>query len=555
LLADGSKANWRCSLLSTIRLKDSARVRLRRLSQFRRGQQRWLTEQAAIARDQATLTVEQKARAQDVFSHYDADGSATLDALELREALADLGYTPRSREEKRHFSELLARFGTDSSGELILEEFECLVAELMKHCREEIQAEIKEQLQIHDLDGSGKLHIDEVLLLLDQLNIGPRTPEENNVVVALLDKVNRTRDEIEERKRQRQQDGTSAKRGSVAEKLEKLFIVTTDEVSVDSMEELEELEWENVFSTIRETIGALRRVRLHTLVDKGKLDPEVVAELCDELVELQDRFDAHNDEREGNTGLMELQDLHVLLADHGMRPQTKPQQELVHRRIAEAACVRSDGLFDFPTTLAVILCVRQVAKEARQEDLEEIFEIFDKDDSGNLSVQECSQMLARMGLNPKTRAQQRQIAIILESVDLDGSGDYSFDEVAVLFQRVVEMLGRESRKAELAIAKELGSSAREVEEHHEIFVTLDQEDRGELKVKELRQLVDTIRAPIPGDLLNDMIFEVDADGSGVVEFGEFLRFMSMVSKYCTRSKNKSMGGDNVAQARLGSLVK
>jgi len=554
LLADGSKAQWRCSLLSTIRLKDSARVRLRRLSQFRRGQQRWLTEQAALARDQATLTVEQKARVQDVFSHYDADGSATLDALELREALADLGYTPRSREEKRHFSELLARFGTDSNGELILEEFECLVAELMKHCREEMQAEIKEQLQIHDLDGSGKLHIDEVLLLLDQLNIGPRTPEENNVVVALLDKVNRTRDEIEERERQRQQDGTSAKRGSVAEKLEKLFVVmNTDEISVDSMEELE---WENVFSTIRETIGALRRARLHSLVAKGKLDPEVVAELCDELVELQDRFDAHNEEMEGHTGLLEREDLHVLLADHGMRPQTKPQRERVHRRISEAACVRSDGLFDFPTTLAVILSVRQVAKEARQEELEEIFEMFDKDDSGNLSVQECSQMLARMGLNPKTRAQQRQIAIILESVDLDGSGDYSFDEVAVLFQRVVEMLGRESRKAELAIAKELGSSARMVEEHHEIFVTLDQEDRGELKVKELRQLVDTIRAPIPGDLLNDMIFEVDADGSGLVEFAEFLRFMAMVSKYCARSKNKPItGGADVAQARLGSLVK
>merc|ERR1712096_91943 len=78
--------------------------------------------------------------------------------------------------------------------------------------------------------------------------------------------------------------------------------------------------------------------------------------------------------------------------------------------------------------------------------------------SGTLDLGECSKLLEQMGLNPRTRAEQRQIACLFEIIDEDGSGELDFAEFNHLFQRVHERMQAVQRREELEAAKKCGMS-------------------------------------------------------------------------------------------------
>eukprot|EP00443_Scrippsiella_acuminata_P015010 CAMPEP_0115357676 /NCGR_PEP_ID=MMETSP0270-20121206/100270_1 /TAXON_ID=71861 /ORGANISM="Scrippsiella trochoidea, Strain CCMP3099" /LENGTH=823 /DNA_ID=CAMNT_0002780139 /DNA_START=147 /DNA_END=2618 /DNA_ORIENTATION=- len=478
--------------------KKSVQCRLRRLNRLRTRHVHWLQDQAMA--QGASMNANQKERIQETFFRYDGDCSGSLDSSELREALADLGYSPRSQQEKKQFADILARTNQDGDGDLTLSQFETLVSGLMQLFREMLSLEVEEQFGLHDADGSGTLSISEVNNILDEMNLGPRTAEEHKMVHDAMNKAAAS----PSREEGAELDG-EAQRGEL---------------------ELTFFQFEGFLAFTRENLGRHRRARLHDIVANQRLDRDTVQILNDELCEFKDRFDALDKK---GTGYLDQQDIKVLLADHGMRPTAKAQRQEMQFRI-KFLNSDGDGHCSFADLLGLILGSRELAKAARSVVLRELYSSMDKEGNNSLTLGECSRILGQMGLNPRTRAQQRQIAILFETADEDGSGDFSYDEFAVLNQLVHELLQRVHRKQEREAALQLGITPRQIEEYLEAFDMFDEEEVGELRVEDVRRLMDSLRIPISGTLLNELVREVDVDHSGVIEFNEFLMLMSLVEQ-------------------------
>merc|ERR1712118_452268 len=136
-----------------------------------------------------------------------------------------------------------------------------------------------------------------------------------------------------------------------------------------------------------------------------------------------------------------------------------------------------------------------------------------------------------MGLTPRSRAEQRQIAQLLEAADEDGSEELDFGAFCCFFQKVQERLSSMQRKEELRDAHELDISTAQLEEYRSAFEMLDVEETGQLGLDAVRRMMDMLRIPISGDALNELFNEIDEDDSGLVEFSEFLKLIPMVEAH------------------------
>merc|ERR1719281_495614 len=90
-----------------------------------------------------------------------------------------------------------------------------------------------------------------------------------------------------------------------------------------------------------------------------------------------------------------------------------------------------------------------------REELRPLFEEYDRDQSGELSMQEVSRILVDLNLQPKSAAEQAEISRMMDDVDADGSGLIDFDEFLWFVQRLHERLHAMKRKDENREAKEL----------------------------------------------------------------------------------------------------
>ncbi|KAF0974497.1 hypothetical protein FDP41_006529 [Naegleria fowleri] len=66
----------------------------------------------------------------------------------------------------------------------------------------------------------------------------------------------------------------------------------------------------------------------------------------------------------------------------------------------------------------------------------------------------------------------------------------------------------------------------ELKEFKEIFDLVDTDGGGSIQKEELRQLMETLGLNPTDEQLDEMMLEVDADGSGDIDFSEFVTVMS-----------------------------
>mmetsp|Transcript_2775 Transcript_2775/g.2933 ORF Transcript_2775/g.2933 Transcript_2775/m.2933 type:complete len:153 (+) Transcript_2775:74-532(+) len=69
-------------------------------------------------------------------------------------------------------------------------------------------------------------------------------------------------------------------------------------------------------------------------------------------------------------------------------------------------------------------------------------------------------------------------------------------------------------------------TAEEVSEFREIFSLLDRNGEGEITKDELSELMDTLGIDTTPEDIDSMLSEVDKDGSGTIDFEEFVAVMS-----------------------------
>jgi len=93
-----------------------------------------------------------------------------------------------------------------------------------------------------------------------------------------------------------------------------------------------------------------------------------------------------------------------------------------------------------------------------------------------------------------------------DEIDQEGTGFISFEEFTAI---VTKKMQADEDERELK----------------EIFRVLDKEKKGEVNVSELRWILKNLGDDLTEDDIDDMIADVDTDGSGWVDYEEFAKLM------------------------------
>jgi Ca2+-binding EF-hand superfamily protein len=436
------------------------------------------------------LGKEDRERIKHTFSCYDVDNSGSLDTTELQGALADLGYCPRSREEKMQFSEILKEVDRDGNGELDIHQFEQAVVRVMDMLRNLQSMELFESFHLHDVDGTGSLSLDEVFDILPELGLAPRIDEEHEMIRQCVAKVD-----------------------------------------VDNSKEIDFIEFEELLVQVRKRLHRMRRERRRSIIQQSELERKLVEAFKNEICELKDQFDCYDRD---HSGCLDHSELDLLIEDCGLGPRSKAEREEIQALIAFSD-KDHNGRVTFVEFLHLIHGIRQLSSERCQKELQKLFKRFDKDRSGSMSFKECSGLLEHVGLGPKTQSEQRHIGVLLEAMDEDGDGELDFQEFTHFCQRVKEMLQLKVHYKEREAAKSLQITIAQLHEYKLVFEHLDADETGQLSVKRVREMVDSLHIKMSGDELHEIFTQVDENGSGFIEFTEFLKLVSLVYKHAARS--------------------
>merc|ERR1711904_48167 len=397
---------------------------------------------------------EDRERNKQAFSCYDVDNSGTLDTIELQGALADLGYCPRSREEKLQLSKILEDVDREGNGELNLQEFEQAVVRVMDMLRSLQSTELFESFHLHDVDGTGSLSVDEVFDILPELGLAPRIDQEHDMIRQCVAKVD-----------------------------------------VDNSNEVDFNEFEELLVEVRERLHRMRRERRRNIIHQCDLERGIVEVFKNEICELKDQFDCYDRD---HSGFLDRSELTLLIADCGLGPRSRAEREEIQALIA---CSDKDhnGHVTFVEFLHLIHGIRQLSSERRQEELYKLFKRFDKDGNGSMSLRECSSLLEHVGLCPKTQQEQCHIGLLLEAMDEDGNDELDVEEFTHFCQRVKEMLQLKVHQKEREAAKSLQITIAQLQEYKLVFEHLDAAETGQLSVKCVRDMVDSLHINISGD--------------------------------------------------------
>ncbi|KAI8434750.1 hypothetical protein MSG28_003271 [Choristoneura fumiferana] len=277
----------------------------------------------------------------------------------------------------------------------------------------------------------------------------------------------------------------------------------------------------------------------------------------DQLAILKKAFEAFDHEKKGCIGTVMVGTIFGML---GLGVTDETLKEIIEE-------VDEDGSgeleFDEFVTLAAKFMVEEDA-EAMQQELKEAFRLYDKEGNGYITTGVLREILRE--LDDKISAEE--LDMMIEEIDSDGSGTVDFDVLKNAFDAfdhekkgvistdmigtILEMLGHEldddTLKEIIAEVDEDGSGEMEfsefctlaakflteeepddeamVNELREAFRLYDKEGNGYITTDVLKEIFRELDNTITADDLDTMIDEIDSDGSGTVDFEEFLEVMT-----------------------------
>merc|ERR1712168_1563546 len=144
--------------------------------------------------------------------------------------------------------------------------------------------------------------------------------------------------------------------------------------------------------------------------------------------------------------------------------------------------------------------------EEQIETLQKAFNSFDTEGNGNISAETVGVILRMMGV----KISEKNLKEVIAETDEDGSGIIEFAEFAELAAKFLVEEDEEALAAEL----------------REAFRIYDKDGLGYITTDILKEILVEIDPKLTPDNLDSIIEEVDEDGSGTLDFDEFMEMMS-----------------------------
>ncbi|KAK1430490.1 hypothetical protein QVD17_13267 [Tagetes erecta] len=138
------------------------------------------------------------------------------------------------------------------------------------------------------------------------------------------------------------------------------------------------------------------------------------------------------------------------------------------------------------------------------EELQRIFEMFDKNGDGRITKQELNDSLENMNIF----ISDTDLIQMIEKIDVNGDGCVDINELGDLYKTIMDNRDNE-------------------EDMMEAFNVFDQNGDGFITVEELRSVLESLglKQGRKSDDCRRMIMKVDVDGDGMVSFDEFKKMM------------------------------
>jgi len=131
------------------------------------------------------------------------------------------------------------------------------------------------------------------------------------------------------------------------------------------------------------------------------------------------------------------------------------------------------------------------------------FNIYDRAGTGEIPTSVLGTVMKNLGQNLKPD----QLQECIEAVDGDGSGTVDFEEFLAL-------MAKKTKEAE------------DEQELREAFRVFDKNNRGVIDTNDLKTIFKALDPDMDDEEIEQIINEVDEDGSGTVDFEEFLKLMT-----------------------------
>eukprot|EP00746_Dinoflagellata_sp_MGD_P065437 gnl/MRDRNA2_/MRDRNA2_27270_c0_seq1.p1 gnl/MRDRNA2_/MRDRNA2_27270_c0~~gnl/MRDRNA2_/MRDRNA2_27270_c0_seq1.p1 ORF type:complete len:518 (+),score=121.39 gnl/MRDRNA2_/MRDRNA2_27270_c0_seq1:137-1690(+) len=157
---------------------------------------------------------------------------------------------------------------------------------------------------------------------------------------------------------------------------------------------------------------------------------------------------------------------------------------------------------------------RQLPRKTREQ-FEGIFRIIDTDKDGSLSKSEMRAGLQRLNVKVQLTKNDAEFDKYFKEIDADGSGKIDVEEFICLMAKLRKPVPQLD-------ATMLHLTNEEKERFRIIFDTFDVGGGGTLNAHELHNLFEKLGYSFPSTHTQKMVHEVDLDGSGTVDFDEFL---------------------------------
>jgi len=283
---------------------------------------------------------------------------------------------------------------------------------------------------------------------------------------------------------------------------------------------------EKVIATCRERSVFVVRARERALQKAEKLSQRMFEEFRLDLVTLHNIFLRNDDD---GSGTLDHGEVMMMLKEFGLYPQTLAEKGDIEAILGKIGKLQgATGGFNFPNFLVLVREIRTYQKMKRIDEQIRLFNKYDRDKGGTLSIQEVSRLLTDMGNAPRCQKEQEDVAALIEMVDVDGSGTLDFQEMQDLCQYMFEKLKSVEYAAEVDLATSLGFSGEELREFRYIFTRWDTDQSNSMEIHELKSAVATLGMQVSAEAFMTTFKQLDTSGNGSLEFIEFIEFMRSV---------------------------